>query len=249
MALADAGAAAPIVLLSVSDSSIESAAAAIGAARGTVVAHTSGSRDVSALEAARTRGALVGGFHPLAAVVKGGPDTSREAYAAVFRGGTVALEGTDEVRARLSPLAVSLGAHPFAIRGDQKPLYHLGASMLAAFSAGLAQVAWDQMVAAGASHAIASAGVGHLLRTVSDNVARAPMPAAALTGPVARGDAAGVARQRRAAAALPEEARRLYDAHVLHNIRLALRAGRIDERTATQLADAVRGASGENHPS
>jgi predicted short-subunit dehydrogenase-like oxidoreductase (DUF2520 family) len=238
--VAEAGSAAGIAFLTVADSAIEDAAASIGAARGSLVAHVSGSRDVSALEAAGERGALVGSFHPLAAVARDNVEgRSPESFVETFRGAAFALEGTAEVVGRLEPLARALGGHPFTIAAHDKPLYHLGASMLAAFAGGLAQMAWDRMRAAGVPPALASLGVGHLLRTVADNIAVAPEPAAALTGPVARGDARGVRRQALAAEALSPEVLAIYRVHVAHNIRLAERAGRIDSSTADQLLKAL----------
>jgi predicted short-subunit dehydrogenase-like oxidoreductase (DUF2520 family) len=234
LTIADAGAAAPIVLVAVSDSAIEEVAGTVRVSTETLIAHTSGSRTVDSLDAARARGAAVGSLHPLAAIVRarGALDATPEAYASVFRGAAFAIEGEASVYERLAPLALELGGHPFGIAGVSKPLYHLGASMLAAFSAGLAQAAWNQMRAAGASDDVASSGVAHLLRTVANNVGNAMTPAHALTGPVARGDTAGVRRQADAARTLSVEAERLYWAHVAHNIGLARAAGRISGETA-----------------
>ena len=240
--LREAGAAAPVVVLAVSDGAIESVASEIQPRAGTLVAHVSGFRDVTALAAARDRGARVGGFHPLAAVARGQSvaEVSDDDCAAVFRGGAFAIEGEEGVQATLAELARALGGEPFAIAASDKPLYHLGASMLAAFAAGLAQVSWDQLRAAGASPALASRGVGHLLETVAQNIARAPTPAAALTGPVARGDADGVRRQAHTARGLSPEARELYRVHALHNVHLARAAGKIDAAAAARLIDALR---------
>jgi len=239
--MGEAGGAGSIVLLTVADSAIEAACAAIIAHRDTLVAHVSGSRDVAALEAARTRGALVGSLHPLAAVARGEFAGVRqpETYRATFAGAAFAIEGNDAAAARLAPLVLAVGGRPFRISGVDKPLYHLGASMLAAFSAGIAQVAWEQMRRAGAHADLASAGVSHLLRTVADNIGRAPNPAAAQTGPVARGDAAGVTRQARVALALSAEAQAIYRVHCAHAVALARRAGSIDDGTATRLLAAL----------
>lgn len=239
MSIADVGSAAPTVIMAVSDSAIEEVAAAVRVSTGTLVAHTSGSRSTTSLEACRARGANVGSIHPLAAVVRARSalDATPEAYAAVFRGAAFAIEGNDEAYARLGPLALELGGHPFRITGESKPSYHIGASMLAAFSAGLAQAAWAAMVAAGASEDVASDGVAHLMRTVAQNVGNSPTPAHALTGPVARGDIAGVRRQAEAARALSPEAEQLYWAHVRHNIGLARGAGRISREVAAAMME------------
>jgi predicted short-subunit dehydrogenase-like oxidoreductase (DUF2520 family) len=156
-----------------------------------------------------------------------------------FRGAAFAIEGTPAVQAVLAPLAEALGGQPFAIEARNKAAYHLGASMLAAFSAGLAHLAWEQLRAAGASDGVASSGVAHLLRTVADNIEQSPSPAAAQTGPVARGDAAGVRRQLDAAGGLSGEARELYRVHAAHNIHLAKTAGRIDAATAERLLQEI----------
>lgn len=240
--LVNAGTAAPIVLLTVSDSAIEAACEAIRAGPGVLVAHASGSRDVSPLAAARDRGALVGGFHPIAAVIRSHAlDTmTTDDHVASFRGAAFGIEGNPEVQARLSALATALGGYPFAVDPAAKPLYHLGASMLAAFSAGLANMAWERFRAAGAPDEVATAGAAHLLFTVARNVGRVPVPAKALTGPAARGDVEGVRRQIRSVRALPEATQALYRVHAEHSLAMALSAGRIDAMTAERLRTLLR---------
>jgi predicted short-subunit dehydrogenase-like oxidoreductase (DUF2520 family) len=242
IALADAGSAAPIVLLTVSDSAIEAACESIRASPGALVAHASGSRDVTPLSAAEERGAQVGGFHPIAAVIRSHAleRMTADDHVATFRGAAFGIEGTDEVYATLAALATALGGYPFAVDARQKPLYHLGASMLAAFSAALAHVAWERFRAAGAPPEVATAGASHLLHTVASNVGRVPVPAAALTGPATRGDVEGVRRQARTVTALSPEVRELYRVHAEHSLALALRASRIDERTAATLRAVLR---------
>lgn len=235
------GATAPIILLAVSDAAIEEACAAIAPAAGSLIAHVSGFRDISALAAAAAAGAQVGGFHPLAAVARGdgAPRLSAAECVATFQGAAFAIEGEDEVRARLMRLADALGGHGFTIAAKDKPAYHLGASMLAAFAAGLAQITWDGLRAAGAAPDVASSGSAHLLQTVANNIARAPTPAHALTGPVARGDVDGMRRQAAAAGALSRAAQELYRVHAAHNIALVRNAGRIDDATADRLRAAL----------
>jgi predicted short-subunit dehydrogenase-like oxidoreductase (DUF2520 family) len=240
--LVEAGSVAPIVLLTVSDSAIEAACESIRAAPGVLVAHASGSRDVTPLRAARERGARVGGFHPIAAVIRSHALEHMTAadYVESFRGAAFGLEGVGDVYSTLASLATALGGHPFAVDARQKPLYHLGASMLAAFSAGLANVAWERFRAAGAPPEVATAGASHLLHTVASNIGRVPVPAAALTGPAARGDVDGVRRQARTVSALSPEVRELYRVHAEHSLALAVSASRLDERTAAALRAVLR---------
>jgi predicted short-subunit dehydrogenase-like oxidoreductase (DUF2520 family) len=249
VALSDAGRAGDVIVLAVSDGAIETACEAVDAAGGTLVAHVSGSRTVAALGAAAGRGAVVGALHPLAAVARGARALDRppESYRSTFAGAAFALEGDARVTERLSALATAIGGRPFAIAAADKPLYHLGASMLAAFAAGLAQVAWDQMRRAGASPEISTAGVSHLLRTVADNIGRAPTPSAAQTGPVARGDAGGVSRQAAVARALSPEAQAVYRVHCEHAVALARRDGTIDDQTAALLLAAIRESGVNRH--
>ena len=237
-----AGAAAPIVLLTVSDSAIEQASRAIRPVPGSLVAHVSGFRDVSALEPARAAGAQVGSIHPLAAVARGdgAPRLTASECVATFQGAAFAIEGAADVQRRLADLAAALGGTAFSIAAEDKPAYHLGASMLAAFAGGLTQITWAAMRKAGAPNEVAISGSAHLLLTVARNIARTQTPVDALTGPVARGDADGVRRQANAARGLSREAQELYRKHAAHNIALVHGAGRIDDETADRLRAALR---------
>lgn len=242
VAMAEAGSAAPIVLLTVSDSAIEAACESAQVTAGVLVAHASGSRDVTPLRAAAERGARVGGFHPIAAIIRShalGVMTVED-HVASFRGAAFGIEGTPDVYATLASLATALGGHPFLVDPLMKPRYHLGASMLAAFSAGLSHLAWERFRDAGAPPEIASLGASHLLHTVASNIARVPTPAAALTGPAVRGDVEGVRRQAATVRTLPREVQQLYRMHAEHSLAIASGAGRIDESVASRLRGVLR---------
>ena len=137
-------------------------------------------------------------------------------------------------------VATALGGHPFAVDARMKPRYHLGASMLAAFSAGLAHLAWERFHDAGAPPEIASLGASHLLHTVASNIARVPLPAAALTGPAVRGDVEGVRRQAATVRSLPREVQQLYRVHAEHSLAIAAASGRIEESVASRLRAVLR---------
>ena len=184
--------ASDLLLVAVRDDAISAVAerliGQIGAVGG--VAHLSGLTSIAALE--RT-GIPFGSFHPLQTF------PTPEAGADRLSGAWIAVTTDDDLLGdRLFALAASLGCHPFELADDQKPLYHAAAAAAANFS--LAALAMSRRLFAAAGVDFAAAGP--LIDAVVAN-AVVMGPEAALTGPVARGDAgtvqAQVAAVRRAA--------------------------------------------------
>jgi predicted short-subunit dehydrogenase-like oxidoreductase (DUF2520 family) len=182
---AEAAAAGQLVLLGVPDGAIAEACAALaseGAFRqGQWVAHLSGTARLDVLGPARRAGAGVLSLHPLQTL----PDVER----AIERlpGSAMAVTATDEAGAALGEsLARAVGARPFRLDDRAKPLYHAAA----VFASN------DVIVVTGlAERLFRAAGLPEplelfapLARTALENALNLG-PAAALTGPVARGDA------------------------------------------------------------
>jgi predicted short-subunit dehydrogenase-like oxidoreductase (DUF2520 family) len=204
---------APVVLLCVPDGEIEAACRVAAAARPTLVGHTSGATPLSALVAAAEAGAELFGLHPLQTIAA--PDAD-------LRGAGCAVGGSSErALTTAGELASALGMTPFAIRDDQRAAYHAAASIASNYLLALEATAEEVAAGAGIAPADARALLGPLVRQTVENWL-AVGPAAALTGPVARGDEATVRRQQQAIkatspAALPtfealtEATRRLAD--------------------------------------
>jgi predicted short-subunit dehydrogenase-like oxidoreductase (DUF2520 family) len=107
--------------------------------------------------------------------------------------GQVHLAG-DAAAVRLARrVARLLRMTPRTVVGLDRVLYHAAAGLVANGAAALAAAGAELLAKAGVSDRAASQMLGPLLRSVGDNVERLGMPAA-LTGPVRRGDAAGVGR-------------------------------------------------------
>jgi predicted short-subunit dehydrogenase-like oxidoreductase (DUF2520 family) len=158
----------------------ERLAGIVGAVGGAV--HLSGLTSVDALGAL---GCPTGSFHPLQTL------PTPEAGAAALRGAWIAVTTDDDLLAdRLFALASSLGAHPFELADDQKPLYHAAAAAAANFPLTSLAMAERLFAAAGVDFAAA----GPLVEAVVANAATMG-PVAALTGPVARGDVGTVRAQ------------------------------------------------------
>jgi predicted short-subunit dehydrogenase-like oxidoreductase (DUF2520 family) len=173
-----------VVLLCVPDAEIAGAASGAGAAR--FVGHVSGATPLAALAGA---GVEAFGLHPLQTFAGGeGPEA--------FEGVGAAIAGTTpEALAVARDLALRLGMTPIEISDSERAAYHAAASIASNFLVTL-QAAAEQLAAgAGIAPADARTLLAPLVRSTVDNWAERG-PREALTGPVARGDDATVARQR-----------------------------------------------------
>jgi len=183
---------ADLVLLAVPDAEIGRAAALVAPDR--LVGHFSGA---TTLEPLAPHEAL--SIHPLTTVTG----------ATSFAGVPAALAGsTVRALATAHALAESLGMAPFDVADEDRPAYHAAASIASNFLVTLESFAEDLAATAG----VPRDALSPLVRaTVANWEAHG---AAALTGPIARGDEATLARQRDAVAErLPERAG-LFDALV-----------------------------------
>ncbi|HEX9968803.1 MAG TPA: DUF2520 domain-containing protein, partial [Acidimicrobiales bacterium] len=185
-----AAAGVDLLLIATPDAAIATVAAAVDPVPSTVVAHLSGSLGLDVLAPHDRRASI----HPLLPLPD--PDTG----ATRLRGANFAVAG--------DPLAVevvgALAGHAFEVADEHRTTYHAAASIAANhLVALLGQV---ERVAAAAEVPL-DAYLPLVRATVEDVAAKGPK--AALTGPVARGDHATVARH---VAALPAEERPAYQA-------------------------------------
>jgi predicted short-subunit dehydrogenase-like oxidoreductase (DUF2520 family) len=179
---------ADCVLLCVPDAEIANAAGAV--TPGPLVGHVSGATTLAPLAPHEAFS-----MHPLMTV----PASFADAGAAVA--GT-----TDRARATARALAEALGMRPFEIADADRAAYHAAAAMASNYLVALEDAA---------ARLLATTGNGRellvpLVRATVENWARDG--ATALTGPIARGDEATVARQRDAVAERAPELLGLFDA-------------------------------------
>ncbi len=145
--------------------------------------HLSGLAPVDRL--APLRASRLGSFHPLQTLPTSAAGAERLA------GAWIGVTTDDaELRDRLNRLAASLGAHPFDLDDAAKPLYHAAAAAAANYPLGALAMAEALFAAAGVPFAAARPLVEAVVANAFDLG-----PAAALTGPVARGDVGTVAAQ------------------------------------------------------
>ena len=228
--LHEAAGAAGLVLLTVSDDAIAAVCdeLADGFRRGAVVAHCSGALGSEALASARARRCAVGSMHPLQTF------PSVEAAVGAMTGAYCFIEGDAAAVAALERLARDIGGRPVPIASSAKPLYHAAAVVACNYLAALVDAASALCGRAGIDEPTGRAALGPLVRATLENVLAAG-PAAALTGPIARGDAATVRRHLEALAGGERDLDELYRAMGRWTVELALRKGTIDAPKAAAL--------------
>lgn len=114
----------------------------------------------------------------------------------VFEGIGAAVAGrTDDALAVARQLAIALGARPFTIDDDHRASYHAAASFSSNFVLTLLDAAEQLAAEAGIPADDARGLLAPLVRRTVDNWVAAGAPDA-LTGPIARGDARTIERQR-----------------------------------------------------
>lgn len=236
--MAEAAHHADIVLISVSDNSIELVAKQLAEEdafrKGTVVAHLSGALDSSVLKPAKTLcGAFIASAHPL--------NTYPSVAAAVDEktGTHWFLEGDAEAIEKLSRLISLIGDLSYAITGEGKAIYHAASVVACNYLSTLMDTAIEMMVQANVEKEIAWKALRPLVFATMSNIDNIG-PQAALTGPIARGDEVTVEKHMQAMQNSPEEQRRLYAALGLKTVDLALRKGSIDENAANKITQKLK---------
>ncbi|MGI9384748.1 MAG: Rossmann-like and DUF2520 domain-containing protein [Methyloligellaceae bacterium] len=158
------------------------------ATQGGIVFHCSGATPSSVLERARERGSAIASLHPMKSFAD--PATSVE----TFPGTYCALEGDADAVEALTDAVTGIGGKPFTIATQEKLIYHAAAVFVCNTLPPLVEAGLDCCARAGVERDQAMEILRPLVEETVANIF-AVGPAQALTGPVARGDAALVRRQ------------------------------------------------------
>jgi predicted short-subunit dehydrogenase-like oxidoreductase (DUF2520 family) len=209
---------AAITMLSVGDDQIEAACASLALAPGAVVFHCSGAKSSAVLAGARAQGAFTASVHPVRSFAD--PAT----VASCLSGTWCGVEGDEAALAVLAQALAAIGARTVAIDAAAKTLYHAASVFAANYLVTVMDAALSAYQAAGIPAQVARELAGPLARETLENVLRMG-PEAALSGPIARGDMATVARQQQAQDAWDGERGDLYRALAAATASLAARRG------------------------
>ncbi|MEU8569382.1 DUF2520 domain-containing protein [Streptomyces pathocidini] len=179
--------AAELVLLTVPDDTLPGLVeglAETGAVRpGQLLVHTSGRYGARVLDSALRAGALPLALHPVMTFTGTPVDVQRLA------GCSFGVTAPEELRLAAQALVIEMGGEPEWIAEENRPLYHAALALGANHLVTLVTQAMELLRAAGVE--APDRMLGPLLGAALDNSLRSGD--AALTGPVARGDAGTVA--------------------------------------------------------
>lgn len=171
-----------LLLIAVPDPALEEVAHTLGRRRqATVALHTSGSKDASALAPLSRRGTAIGSLHPLKAFPHALPDPS--AAARVLFG----IDGDERARRMARRLVSAWDARAVEIPAESRLLYHFAATLAAGGVVTLLAAAAEIAERSGLPKEVLS-GYFELARGALAQGEAEEDPAAAVTGPVARGD-------------------------------------------------------------
>jgi predicted short-subunit dehydrogenase-like oxidoreductase (DUF2520 family) len=226
---------AEVVLIGTPDAAIESVASELASSGALgpdmAVVHLSGAIGLSALEAARERGATVLSVHPL--------QTFPDVDASIRRipGSAFAVTADSEAGTSLGErIARDVGGRPFPLADELKPLYHAGAVIASNYLVAVTALAEAVERAAGLEDPMEA--LMPIQRATLDNVA-ALGPAQALTGPAVRGDAVTVERNLSALAEHASEAVRAYVELARVALDLAERSGRLTAANRAEVEEVL----------
>lgn len=221
-----AAAAAELVVLAVPDRTIETVADALAIAdvcEGRRLVHVAGALGVAPLRRASLAGARVAACHPAMTIPEGATDP------ASLVGAAWAVTARPADRAWAHELVTMLGGDPHDVDEDVRALYHAGLTVGSNAVGAAVATARQLLLAAGIDRP-----ASFLAPLVAPSVANVlERGAAALTGPVVRGDAGTIAGHL---AVLCEVAPELLDAYrALLRAVLAQARSRLDPAVADEL--------------
>jgi len=240
--IVDVDRSAGLILFAVGDPDLPGAVRSLAGIRGlklknTVVLHTSGVHDASVLAPLRKAGASVASFHPLQTFPAGSASGKKRP---VLKGIPFAVDGDEAAVAAAGKLAGELGGRVLAVEPAMRPLYHAACVFASSYLAAVlnAIAGLSSTARLGGSW---TANFGPLMTASMENLVN-DGPGNALTGPVARGDAATTALHLRALETFAPDFVPLYTVCGLEVARLALRGGKLARKDFDALLELFRGA-------
>ena len=222
---------AELVVLAVPDDALADLVAGLAATRtwqaGQLVVHTSGRHGLEVFEPAVPQHVLGLALHPAMTFTGTALDLDRLVDCCF------GVTAPEPLRAVAEALGLEIGSEPVWVEQEMRPLYHAALAHGANHLVTLIAQSLQALAAAGVE--TPARVLGPLVAAALDNSLRAGD--AALTGPVARGDAGTVAEHLRQLQGLTPDIRPTYVALARATAERALASGRLRARAAEPLLD------------
>jgi len=229
---------ADLWLVATPDDSIARVGQAIAAAGrvrpGDIVFHCSGALSAAELDAAAAQGAKTASVHPLKSFAD--PATARDTFAGTYCVGEGDAAAVSVLRAGFE----GIGGRVVGIDAAAKPLYHAASALVCNDLAALIEAGLRCYERAGIARETAGRMIEPLVRETVANIFRIGT-VAALTGPVARGDAATVARHIESLRAAEPLSARIHHDLSLYALELARAQGIADAAALERLERLLQG--------
>ena len=233
---------ADLLILAVRDRELHPLAEALAeqklVTKKTACVHVSGATNAEALAPLRAVSAGVAQMHPMISFA------SRTSFPSLLRG-HVHVKGDPVAEKRARTFAKKLGMTPRTFESLDTIGYHAAAGLVANGAAALAAIGAKLLVASGVPEDDAARMLGPLLRSVADNVESLGFPDA-LTGPVRRGEVAGLERHYEVLRARVPEALPLYLASARAQLPLARALGDAPPQSFVAIANFLDRADAES---
>lgn len=233
---------ADVVFITTPDREIAAVAGDIakrgGFRSGQVVFHTSGAHSADEAGAARRSGALVASMHPL--------QSFADVKMAVknLPGSYFALEGDKEALPLAEQIVKDLGGKSFFIAAKDKALYHAAAVIASNYLVSLMHLATGLCGHFGLPREEAFQALSPLVLGTINNISRVG-PAAALTGPVARGDGTTLKGHLEVLKKAGDLELDIYCKLGLYTVKVALEKGSISAGQGEALASIFKGGKND----
>jgi predicted short-subunit dehydrogenase-like oxidoreductase (DUF2520 family) len=233
---------ADLVLITTPDTQIEATASALAATQalksGSVVLHCSGALGAEILATVRQGDVHAGSLHPLQSFAAPVQDRNP------FQGIVMAAEGDPAAVDLAEDLAGRLAARFIRLPAGTKTLYHAAAVVASNYLVTLMGAALEMLAVSGMKGRDAFEILHPLVQGTLDNIQQLGIPDA-LTGPIARGDAATVERHCRDLAEHRPSLLQLYRVLGAHTLTIAEARGGDESEQVVKLRALLTDAPGE----
>ncbi|MEG6522063.1 Rossmann-like and DUF2520 domain-containing protein [Desulfotomaculum sp. 1211_IL3151] len=223
---------ADLVFITTTDREIAATASMLalkgGCGPGQIFIHTSGALGSDVMQPLRDHGALAVSVHPLQSFAD--VDSAKKN----LPGSCFALEGDGEALDTCKQLVDDLQGQYFIIKPEDKPLYHAAAVVASNYLVSIINLSTSMYQNLGLNEEQSLAALLPLVQGTLNNILRSGS-AAALTGPVARGDGATVIKHMKALKNMDWRAQEAYRHLGLYTVGMAMESGRISPKEGTAL--------------